>query len=93
MRPVRPPHVVADAEAAQNRQKKSNLKPISKYFNPLLCSLSNQTWFIILYLQCGFNALSFRFIDAVDWALYYFSLTFSFNLWYAGAAAGSQLQM
>lgn len=35
----------------------------------ILCSLGIHKLVIILYLQCGFNALSFRFVDAVDWSL------------------------
>lgn len=26
---------------------------------------------IILYLQCGFNALSLRLVDTVDWSLFF----------------------
>lgn len=39
------------------------------FFFHILCSLGIHKLVIILYLQCGFNALSFRFVDTVDWSL------------------------
>lgn len=36
----------------------------------VLCSLGIHKLVIILYLQCGFNALSFRLVDTVDWSLF-----------------------
>ena len=42
---------------------------ISFFFLEILCSLGKHKLVIILYLQCGFNAISFRFVDTVDWSL------------------------
>lgn len=69
----------------------------------MLCSLSKHKLVIILYLQCGFNALSFRFVDTVDWSLlqvlfYQYPLEYNFkaslsSVWYAGVGVGSQPEM
>lgn len=39
-------------------------------FSLMLCSLGIHKLVIILYLQCGFNALSFCSVDTVDWGLF-----------------------
>lgn len=39
------------------------------FSSPQYCAaLANTTW-LLFYIQCGFNAISFRFIDTVDWSL------------------------
>lgn len=77
------------------------------FFPLILCSLGKLKLVIILYLQCGFRAISFRFIDTVDWTLfagfffifyYQYPLEYNFkaslsSVWYAGVGVGSQPEM
>lgn len=68
--------MVADAKAAQQRKEKrlfwsfallGEVLLVEKWsFSLVLCSLGIHKLVIILYLQRGFDALSFHLVDTVD---------------------------